>query len=228
MPNRTVLFQLKVVLNHVKPLIWRRIIVPGDFTVRQLHTVLQVVMGWEESHLHVFKIQEKEYGDPQDDETGRHPIFDEHKYRLDRILPKQVGFRFTYTYDFGDEWEHVLLIEKVLPIDEGINRPVCLAGQRASALEDSGGPLGYMELLETLKNPASPDYEEQREWAGEDFNPETFDLNAVTQQLNRLVDADYQLETLFDFEDDELDELGGVSSAPAAQQNGAYYKVIDR
>ena len=197
MAKESVRYQFKVVLNHVKPSIWRRIVVPGNLTVWQLHAILQAVMNWSESHLHLFKIQDKEYGDPQDDETGLNAILDENDYRLERVIPKQVGFRFTYTYDFGDDWEHVLLVEKVLPQEGAAPGPVCLAGKGAGALEDSGGPYGFMELLEILKDPANPENAERLEWAGE-YDPEAFDLPEINRQLAILAESDYELEALFD------------------------------
>jgi len=91
--------------------------------------------------------------------------------------------RFAYTYDFGDSWEHVLVIEKAQPTAPGQAYPVCVGGKRACPPEDSGGHLGYQQLLEVLADPDHPDYAEQREWIGEDLNPEAFDINFANTLL---------------------------------------------
>lgn len=197
----SVRYQLKVILTFVKPSIWRRIVVPGNLTLWQLHTVLQVIMEWEESHLHLFEIQDARYGDPSDNEMGLNNIKDEHLFKLERVIPRQVGYRFSYTYDFGDSWEHVLLVEKILPPDKADNLPVCLKGSRAGALEDSGGPVGYMQVLAARHDPEHPDHLDAVEWIGETFDPEFLDIDEINQRLKLLAEHDYQLEELIDSED---------------------------
>lgn len=200
--NESVRYQLKAIVQHARPSIWRRIAVPGSLTLWELHLVLQVVFAWEEMHLHEFEIQKERYSDPANEEAGMRKSRDEHRFRIDRVVPRKIGFRFNYTYDFGDDWQVALLVEKILPPEEN-SQPTCLAGSRAGPLEDSGGPFGYMELIEALQDPNHPNHADSVEWAGEDFDPEAFDLDDTNRQLRELVESDYQIEVLLAGEDDD-------------------------
>ena len=160
---------LKVTLRDTKPPVWRRLLVPGETTLGDLHRAIQAAMGWEDYHLHAFDIEGRQYGDPRavDD------VADEKRVTLNGLIKSGVA-RFAYTYDFGDNWEHALVIEKSLPAVEALSRPVCTAGKRRCPPEDSGGPWGYCELLEVLADPAHPEHAERCEWLGEDFDPDDF------------------------------------------------------
>jgi hypothetical protein len=177
------IYQIKVTLKGSKPPIWRRIQVRGDINLGKLHTILQEVMGWEDYHLHQFIVGRTYYGVP-------HPDFgfdmrDESRVKLNQIAPGE-GFKFLYEYDFGDSWEHVLLVEKVLPPEQGQHYPVCIKGKRACPPEDVGGVWGYAEFLEAIQNPDHPEHEDYLEWIGGDFDPEGFDLDGVNAGLRRL------------------------------------------
>ncbi len=172
------LLSLKVTLRGIRPPIWRRLLVLESLTLGQLHHVIQAAMGWGDGHLHAFEIGGDQYGDPaQTDFTAS-----ERRLTLAKVVAAGVQ-RFTYTYDFGDNWEHQLLIEKRRPTAEGVTVPTCIAGQRACPPEDCGGPWGYEHLLEALANPAHPEHEEQKEWIGDEFDPERFDIAAVNARL---------------------------------------------
>ena len=166
--NRNVV-SLKLTLRGTKPPVWRRLLVPGETTLGDLHRAIQATMGWEDDHLHTFDIEGRQYGDPRvvDD------VADEKRVTLNGLIKSGVT-RFAYTYDFGDNWEHALLIEKSLPVVEALSRPTCTAGKRRCPPEDCGGPWGYLELLEVLADPAHPEHAERREWLGEDFDPDDF------------------------------------------------------
>ena len=166
--NRKVV-SLKVTLRDTKPPVWRRLLVPGETTLADLHRAIQAAMGWEDYHLHTFDIAGRQYGDPRavDD------VADEKRVTLNGLIKSGVA-RFAYTYDFGDNWEHALVVEKRLPDIEALSRPICTAGKRRCPPEDCGGPWGYLELLEVLADPAHPEHAERREWLGEDFDPEDF------------------------------------------------------
>jgi hypothetical protein len=142
-------------------------------------------MGWEDYHLHSFSIAGVEYG-PSPAEWGwGAEIRSEKSVKLDGIIGKEK-FKFHYTYDFGDSWEHEILVEKELPPSPDTRYPLCVTGKRACPPEDCGGPWGYAELLEILADPSNPEYEERMEWAGEDFDPNAFDLAEVNFQLQEL------------------------------------------
>ena len=177
------LFQLKVALKGVKPPVWRRILVPADITLARLHDVLQVAMGWTDSHLHMFVADGIEYGEPDPDDFR--PVISERRARLYEVLerPKE---KLRYDYDFGDGWEHDVVLESVHPAEPGPLKAVCLTGKRACPPEDCGGPYGYMELIEILANPSDPEHEEMAEWLGGELDPEEFQIDAVNQLLAKM------------------------------------------
>ena len=174
------IYQIKISLEHIKPRIWRRVLVVGDTKLGKLHDIVQAAMGWDDCHLHEFIIGHDRYGTP--DAPG--DLKNEHRITLEKILNQ--GDKFIYEYDFGDGWRHTLKIEKILPAENGQRYPRCLAGEHACPPEDCGGIPGYMRMLEILNNPGDEEYEEMLEWAGEDFDPEAFDLDAINQALWRL------------------------------------------
>jgi hypothetical protein len=179
---RRQIFQLKVSLADVTPPVWRRVLVPGGYTLDRLHRVFQYVMGWQDCHLHSFDIDGVQYGEP--DLEGEHTLRDELDRRLDSVLTK--GIRFRYTYDFGDWWEHEVAVEDVFGADPDERYPVCVAGERACPPEDVGGAFGYQGFLAALADPAHPEHERMRSWIGRDFDPEAFFPDRVTTLARRL------------------------------------------
>ncbi|MCC7362304.1 MAG: plasmid pRiA4b ORF-3 family protein [Anaerolineales bacterium] len=175
-------YQLKLTLNDTHPPIWRRILVPGDTTLRKLHDILQIVMGWTDSHLHQFVIGGAYYGATEYDDEGDLELLPEQRYRLSQVAP-EPGARFVYEYDFGDGWDHAVLVEKILPPEPGARYPQCVAGKRACPPEDVGGVWGYEGFLKALHNPRHPEHDEYLEWIGGQFDPEAFDLEQVNAQL---------------------------------------------
>ncbi len=174
------IYQLKVTLKGSRPPIWRRILVTGDTTLAELHEVIQVVMGWDSNHLHEFRVGRTHYGEPGEDWGIE--VVDESGATLARIAPA-AKTKFQYEYDFGDSWQHDILVEKILPPDPSVECPACVTGKRSGPPDDCGGIWGYAELLEVLSDPEDPEYEEQLEWLGENFDPEAFDLEAVNNAL---------------------------------------------
>lgn len=178
------LYQLKVTLQEIQPPIWRRILVWEDATLAQLHRILQIVMGWEDYHLHQFEIGRRIYSvpDPEDDLYER-KVINESRVRLREVVPR-VGAHFEYLYDFGDSWRHDLLLEAIVLPDLGTEYPHCLAGERRTPPEDVGGPPGYEDYLEALADPGHKEHENVLGWRGP-FDPEAFSLTAVNQQLQK-------------------------------------------
>lgn len=183
-PKATTVHQIKVTLKGIRPPIWRRLQVPSDIRLSELHDVIQVAMGWTDSHLHQFSDGRNDYGAPMDVGFDDPDTLNEARYRLDQVAPKPKD-KLIYEYDFGDGWTHEILVEKVLPIDPAATYPVCLTGKRACPPEDCGGIWGYAQLLETLADPENPEYEEMKEWAGE-IDPDHFDLAATNRRLKGL------------------------------------------
>ena len=180
------MYQMKVTLEGTQPPVWRRFLALSDITLYRLHLVLQEAMGWTNSHLHLFIIGAKEYGDPEIDEDSPWgaSILDERKAKLNQLIKSEKS-SFTYEYDFGDGWQHAVLCEKILP-NQASPRAVCLAGARACPPEDCGGIGGYEELVEAMKNPRRKRYKELVDWLGEEFDAEAFDLKRINSALKRL------------------------------------------
>jgi hypothetical protein len=172
--------QLKVTLLGMRPPIWRRIQVPSDVTLARLHDILQMTMGWHDSHLHQFRVGETTYGDPGILENL--DVRNERTARLNQVAPGEKH-KLYYEYDFGDGWEHEILVEKVLPPEPGVRYPLCLIGKRACPPEDCGGIWGYADLLEIIRDPEHDEHESMMEWLGGDFDPEAFDVEVINQRL---------------------------------------------
>jgi Plasmid pRiA4b ORF-3-like protein len=177
-------FQIKMTLRGIDPPIWRRI-QTEDCTLEELHALIQVTMGWEFEHLYRFNIGGQDYADLEmvrDDEAE-----DAHVTKLSEVLPaRNRRPRFYYEYDFGDEWIHQLVVEERFRPEEGVQYPICVAGQRTCPPEDCGGPWSYPDFVEAIRNPDHRRHEERLEWVGGDFDPARFDLEAVNSELRSM------------------------------------------
>lgn len=180
------IYQLKVTLLRTK--IGRRLLVPADMTLAQLHDVLQVAMGWEDGHLHEFSACGRHFGppNPEDRFMAMGPIEDERRVRVSSVLGR-TGAKAVYTYDFGDSWEHSIVLEKRLPAVSNMLYPICTDGQLACPPEDCGGVPGYCDLLDALRDPTREQHEELQDWVGGDYDPEAFSIEAVNRILPHLL-----------------------------------------
>lgn len=172
-------YQLKIALQRAKPPIWRRIQVPGATNLFDLHTIIQDCMGWTDSHLHQFIIDGTFYCLPDEEDLWQENQ-DERRYTL-HDLAKVIQPSFRYIYDFGDDWDHKITVEKILEPSEGSPHAVLLTGKRACPPEDIGGVYGYRDCLEILGDPHHPEHEETLEWLGEDFQPEKFGKTEIAK-----------------------------------------------
>jgi len=179
----TEIYQLKVTLKGSKPPIWRRLLVPSDITLARLHDIIQAAMGWYDYHLHQFILWGNYYGVPHPDYGDWVEMNDERRLRLNQI---GAGEKFIYEYDFGDSWEHVILIEKALPPEAEQSYPLCVKGKRACPPEDVGGVWGYYSFLEAIQDPEHEEHESYLEWVGSEFDPEYFDLDEINAALKKL------------------------------------------
>jgi hypothetical protein len=182
-PEPIPVYQLKVTLDGIKPPIWRRIQVRGDLSLFNLHKIIQVAMGWEDSHLHQFMVGKDYYAIPSPEDPWPMETKNEKRAKLFQVAPVEKA-RFIYEYDLGDSWYHVILVEKILHPDGEQEHPVCLAGKRSRPPEDCGGISGYYEFLVAIRDPKHPDHEDMLTWAGGDFDPGRFDI----EEINRLLD----------------------------------------
>ena len=173
-------YQLKITLKGIRPPIWRRVQVYSSTTLSRLHLIIQATMGWWNCHLHQFSIDGIDYGESQPEYDF--DVRDEKRVKLSQVVAGEKS-KFLYTYDFGDSWDHEILVEKVLLSDPEVSYPMCLKGKRACPPEDCGGPWGYAEFLEAIQNPSHPEHEDLLEWIGGSFEPEACDLDKINQRL---------------------------------------------
>jgi hypothetical protein len=174
--------QLKITLSGSKPSIWRRLQVPDNIKLNRLHEVFQVVMGWTDSHLHQFHGEDGVYTVPDEDSDPED--YDERKYTLHDIALCEKD-EFVYEYDFGDCWEHEVVVEAHLPPMEK-RHAVCMDGKNACPPEDCGGIPGYYEFLKAICNPKHEDHQQMIRWIGGSFDPKHFDIQKVNARLKRM------------------------------------------
>lgn len=179
------ILQFKISLKDISPPIWRRIQVPCTYSFWDLHVAFQDAMGWLDYHLHMFELSEPitrkrvNIGIPVDDGF-------EDDFVLLPGWPLSVANFLTlanrsatYTYDFGDDWQHAIRLERIEPRDKNQKYPICIAGRRACPPEDCGGIHGYSEFLEAIKNPDHEEHQNMLKWVGGSFDPEHFEPNSV-------------------------------------------------
>ncbi|AJY27280.1 MULTISPECIES: plasmid pRiA4b ORF-3 family protein [Burkholderia] len=178
-------YVLRVELKYIKPAIWRRIVVPGSIRLGKLHVVLQLAMGWEGGHLHEFVFGETNYGEPDDfGFQSDPPMLNEARVTLSKALGGLKSF--TYIYDYGDNWQHRIKVEKALVPDPDMRRPMCLDGQNACPPEDVGGVPGYADFLGAITDPTHEEHDHFLEWCGGSFDPAAFDLVLANQRLSEV------------------------------------------
>jgi hypothetical protein len=178
------IFQLKVTLLHIEPPVWRRLLIPSDISLAKLHFAINEAMGWTCSHLHSFTFADRTFGDPELDPDGELDFEDERKVKLSALADQ--GSSIAYEYDFGDGWEHEIMIEASIEADPRLRLPLCVGGARACPPEDCGGVPGYERLREVLLDGRHPEFDETLTWVGGFYDPEGFDSNRTNQALRAL------------------------------------------
>src|ERR1035437_487718 len=180
------IYELKITLLEIKPAIWRRIQVPSTLLLCCLHDAIQIVMDWTDSHLHQFEKNGKYWGVPDDDGfDGDINVIDERRVPVAKVLLAE-GDSMVYVYDFGDNWRHGVVLEKILPSDGTPPKPVCIAGERRCPPDDVGAQPGYQEFLGPIFEPGHEEFSHFRGWAGGKFHAEEFDLKTVNKALERM------------------------------------------
>lgn len=185
-------YQIKVQLEGIKPPIWRRLQLDSRITLDALHVAIQTSMGWLEMHLHQFMDREGNFFRIQQDDDDFMADFgdsavDESIVLLSDLLKEEKDW-IKYEYDFGDGWSHKITLEKILPYQQDQVPVLCAKGKRACPPEDCGGPWGYQRIMDLLAEPkADPEeYQEMIEWLGDEFEPESIDLQEINKELNEL------------------------------------------
>ena len=183
--NYSNIYQFKITLKGIKPPIWRRIQVPQTYSFWDLHVAIQNAMGWLDYHLHQFHVKNKAtagrliIGIPMEEYKDIDPkVLPGWKYKIADYINKE-NETIDYEYDFGDSWQHLVKLEKILPREKGIEYPKCTGGKRACPPEDVGGIGGYEYFLEVINDLDNEEHDEILEWAGGRFDPEEFDIEAV-------------------------------------------------
>ena len=169
-------YQLKITLKGIEPPVWRRVQV-ADCSLYELHCVIQKSLEWDDSHLWLFTIGGARYGDPSMDDD-----LDAAEFQLSEFVKSRVK-KISYLYDFGDDWDHFIQIEKSVDADPLVQYPRCVAGERAGPPEDCGGPWGYGDFVDALQDPHHGRHDEIMEWFGASFDAEAFDLAAINKRL---------------------------------------------
>lgn len=182
--------QIRVSLDGIEPMIWRRLVLPSRWNLEHLHLAIQAAFNWWNYHLHEFRIGGLRYGDVEslsEDALEDDPrIFD---FREVRLRDFEIGTAFDYAYDFGDGWHHTIEIEKLFALDAVPKHGACIAGARARPPEDVGGTPGYERFLEIMSDETDPEHTETKRWCGGYFDPEWFDLTVVDKDVRNALRA---------------------------------------
>lgn len=179
--------QFLIVLTGTDPVVWRRIQVPERYSFWDLHVTIQDAMGWLDYHLHEFRLldaaeqQVVSIGIPSDEELEDRPVLPGWEVPLSRFFERRAWHAppATYAYDFGDDWEHVVVHEGLEPADKSLTYPRCTGGARRCPPEDCGGAHSYAEFLEAITDPNHREHHSRLQWAGGEYDPEAFDPSAV-------------------------------------------------
>jgi hypothetical protein len=184
-------YQLKITIKDIEPPIWRRIVIPSSITFFKFHKIIQAAFGWQDYHLFAFELADclVDIPDPTFEGMNRLPEKNAKRVKIDEYII--AGTSFIYQYDFGDNWEHEVIIEKITEAEEGIHYPVYIDGARHRPPEDVGGTWGYETFLEAITDKDHEEYNEMLVWAEKDtggrkFDPEYFYLNEVNRALNKI------------------------------------------
>lgn len=175
-------FQLRITLDEVEPAVWRRLLVPAGVRMAKLHDIFQASMGWTNSHLHCFTVGGERYGMLLDEYPDGE--IDEKAVTVLRAIGQHRSFG--YEYDFGDCWDHEVVVEDFVRVRHGLKQAVCLDGRNACPPDDCGGAGGYAELLEVLADPGHEEHDDLRDWVGGAFDATFFDLAAVNVALQHM------------------------------------------
>ena len=185
-------FQFKIELDGVSdPKVWRRLTLPANATFLHFHYIIQFAFGWEDDHL--FSFSEEPYGSPEITELNENDLDDKEKLDAGEVMLSEIfkneNQQFTYIYDFGDSWEHIITLEKILP--ETILYPGCLDGEGKCPPEDCGGAFAYQELKEILADKKHPEYKDNADWLGlrkgKSWDAAEFDIKKTNEELKNII-----------------------------------------
>jgi hypothetical protein len=175
-----VYYQIHISLEDINPKIWRRLLVLPSTSLKTLHKIIQIAIGWNNYHLHQFIYEDERYGEPWDEDPDGTIDYKHLKLHDFLLFPRET---MVYEYDFGDGWKHRITLEDVLFNQERLQSPRCVDGARHCPPEDCGGVAGYAELKRIVKNPRHKDYQETMMWLGGHFDPDSFSIDQINKEL---------------------------------------------
>lgn len=164
--NNPAVYQLKISLDKIKPIIWRRVQLKDNISLNDLHDIIQVLFNWT-------------------DDEDEIEVIDEYEYSAYDLLSEK-GDSLEYEYDFGDSWKQTIVLEKIVKNEELVQNPICNDGANCAPPEDCGGLPEYYQLVKSMKNPKSKEYKENVVWLGKKYDPKYFDLAKVNMGLKIL------------------------------------------
>ena len=181
-------YQIQISLTNSKPEIWRKILVQPNLSLANFHMTIQIVMGWDNSHLHQFIKNKTFYTRKMEDDMtwGDLNNVDYKGLKISDLL-KNENDKIDYEYDFGDSWHHDIDLEKILETIEKTKYPTCIDGKLACPPEDCGGIWGYSDLLKVLNNPGHKDYADLLDWLDGEFDPNYFNIEKTNLNLKRFI-----------------------------------------
>ena len=183
-PSVANVLQLRVSLDDFEPTVWRRVLVPETISLPKVHRVIQELMLWWDYHLHLFTINGVEFGQPEFDDYGDFEWRNERGVRLTAHL--KVGDSFAYCYDFGDDWNLNVEVEKSWPVRFALKHAVCVGGEHAAPPEDVGGIGGFTQFLEAIGDPTNEEHDSYMVWSGGDYDFERVDLAEINARLQHV------------------------------------------
>lgn len=190
------ILELKITLNNIRPPIYRKIQVPDFYTFHQLHHLIQLAFEWENIHMYIFFDKDSEISAFEDDFSERQPG-DAKKIKLKERF-KSLKDRLLYVYDFGDNWEHTVELEKVLDADPSKRYPACISGQRNAPPEDVGGAFGFEDFVEAMNDMKHPQHDDFIEWYGRFFDEMAFSKSKINTRFRSYVTGKRNLEKEWD------------------------------
>ncbi|QYX58007.1 plasmid pRiA4b ORF-3 family protein [Roseovarius sp. SCSIO 43702] len=184
MPQKIV--HLRIELENIEPRIWRRVDVSLTTNLRALHDLIQAVMPWESYHLYEFAVGDRIYGEPDpEDAFWDRKVYQAKSLRLSMLIDRGIT-EFLYTYDFGDDWRHRIVIEGVSDAEPDLDYPIFLGGERRAPPEDVGGPPGFMEFVEAISKRSHPQHKDMVRWYGGPFHPTDFGEADIAQRVREI------------------------------------------
>jgi hypothetical protein len=182
------IYQIQITLTNSNPIIWRRFLIQPYLSLSDFHMVIQIIMGWRNSHLHQFIKNETFYSERLKDDASWEDLnnVDYKGLKISDLLVNEND-KIDYEYDFGDSWHHDVILEKILLVSDKSQYLICLDGKLSCPPEDCGGIWGYADLLQVFNNPKHKDYADLLDWLDGEFDPDHFDKEAVNKILKKYI-----------------------------------------